>query len=104
MVDGICCKPVEHVFRLGNGGGIVYKELTASSKLTVNEASEQYPDNFILMRMDSLNISDPTGLVLYVGDNGDELFDLQVQAGIPNGLVVDGMNRQQSLGGIFVGS
>ena len=73
------------------------------ARMTVNEASERYPDNFILMQMDSRNISNPAGMVLYVGDDDNELFALQIKNNVPRGLVVEGINKQQSLGGIVIG-
>jgi hypothetical protein len=80
----------------------MYKKIDGSKRMTVNEASERYPDSFVLMQLDSREFSNPTGVVLYVGNDGDELFSLQVSHNIPLGLVVDGINKQQSLGGIVV--
>ena len=54
----------------------MYRKLEPVLRMTANEASERYPDSFIIMQMDSKNLSNDMGTVLYVGDDGDELFSL----------------------------
>jgi len=82
----------------------VYRLIEKSPKMTENEASMEYPDNYILMQMDSRELFDPTGVVLYIGDDGDELFSLQVNTPVPLGIVLEGINisRRLSLGGLVV--
>ena len=63
----------------------------------MHEASEQYPDNYILMQMDDRDIFDPAGIILYTGDSFDELFSLMVNNDVPLGLVVEGINYQRSI-------
>lgn len=83
----------------------MYKKIAPILRITASEASEQYPDNFILMRMDSNNPSDDMGTVLYIGDDGDELFSLVMKLeDRSNCGVVEGLNHQRSLGGIVIGS
>ena len=83
----------------------MYKLIVESPKMTENEACMKYPDNYILMQMDSREMFDPAGIVLYIGDDGDELFSLQVNLPVPLGIVLEGINvsRRLSLGGLVVG-
>ena len=81
----------------------MYKKIEPIPRMTRNEASERYPDNYILIQRDSRDIFDPVGNVLYIGDNYDELFSLMMDSDVPLGLVVEGLNHQRSLGGIVVG-
>jgi len=71
--------------------------------MTRNEASERYPDEFIIMQMDSMNLSDDVGTVLYVGDTERELYGVVKSLALPFSGVVDGLNHRRSLGGIVVG-
>ena len=82
----------------------MYKKVENEPHMTMHEASERYPDSYILMQDDNDGSLNPKGAVLYVGDNFDELFDLQVDLLVPHGLVVEGLNHQRSLGGIVVGA
>ena len=41
----------------------MYKKVEEISRMTRNEASERYPDSFIVMQMDSMNLSDDVGTV-----------------------------------------
>ena len=83
----------------------MYNKIEPALRMTRNEASERYPDSFILMRMDSMSLSNDVGTVLYVGDDGDELFSLAVNFDDPSLCgVVDGLNHRRSLGGIVVGA
>ena len=81
----------------------MYRKVEDTPHMTMHEASERYPDNFILMQMDNRDIYDPAGIVLYLGDNYNELFSLMMKFDVPLGLVVEGLNHQRSLGGIAVG-
>ena len=73
--------------------------------MTRNEAMERYPDSHILMQKDEAFMLNPIGVVLYIGDDHDELFALQVDLPVLHGSVFEGINlqRRYSLGGIVVG-
>ena len=83
----------------------MYKKTESELRMTANEASERYPDSFILMRMDSTNPSDDMGTVLFIGDDGDELFSLVMKLDDPSNCgVTEGLNHLRSLGGVVVGA
>jgi hypothetical protein len=84
----------------------MYKKIEGSPRMTDNEACQKYPDDYILMQMDNRELFDPTGIVLYVGNDDDELFSLQVKLPVPLGVVIEGINisRRLSLGGLVVGT
>ena len=83
----------------------MYKIIEPALRMTSNEASERYPDSYILMRMDSMSPSNDMGTVLYVGDDGDELFSLAVKFDDPTNCgVSEGLNLQRSLGGVVIGA
>ena len=82
----------------------MYKKIEPALRMTANEASERYPDSFIIVQMDSRNLSNDMGSVLYVGDDGDELFSLVMKFDDPSLYrVVEGLSHRRSLGGIVVG-
>ena len=81
----------------------MHKEIKEKPRMTINEAMVLYPDNYILMQMDSRELSNTMGTVLYIGDNHSELFSMHANSKIPLGLVFEGVNLQRSLGGIAVG-
>ena len=83
----------------------MYREIEPVLRMTANEASERYPDEFIMMRMDSMDPSNDMGTVLYIGDDGDELFALVMRLDDPSLCgVTEGLNHQRSLGGVVVGA
>ena len=83
----------------------MYRKIEPTLRMTVNEASEKYPNEHILMQMDSKNLSNDMGTVLYVGDDGDELFSLVMKFNDPSLYrVIEGLNHLRSLGGIVVGA
>ena len=83
----------------------MYKKIEPALRMTANEASVQYPDDFILMRMDSMNPSDDMGSILFIGDDSDELYSLVMKLDDRSNCgVVEGLNHMRSLGGIVVGS
>ena len=83
----------------------MYEKIEGNKRMTANEASELYPDSFIVMRMDNMDISSRIGTVLYIGDNDDELFSLVMKFEDPSLCgVVEGLNHRCSLGGIVVGA
>jgi len=83
----------------------MYRKIENSPRMTMHEASTRYPDDYILMQMEESNMINPAGIVLYVGDDDDELFSLQVKQPVPRGIVFEGDNLQlrYSLGGLVVG-
>jgi hypothetical protein len=81
---------------------VMYNTVENGLRMTMHEASEHYPDSYVLMQRDSVDFYEPAGIILYVGDNFDELFELQVDLPVPLGLVVEGLNHQRSLGGIVI--
>ena len=79
----------------------MYKKIEPALRMTANEASARYPDNYIVIQMDSMDLSDDVGAVLYVGDNQRELYALVVSLNLPYSGVLDGLNFQRNcLGGI----
>ena len=82
----------------------MYSRIEPAERMTRNEAAERFPDSFILMQMESMSPSDRFGTVLFVGDDGDELFALAMRLDNPSLCgVVDGLNHRRSLGGVVVG-
>jgi hypothetical protein len=73
--------------------------------MTANEASERYPDSYIIIRLDSMSLSDHIGTVLYVGDDQDEIFSvLMALEDYSLCGVVEGQTHRRSLGGVVVGA
>jgi hypothetical protein len=82
----------------------MYRKIEPALRMTVNESSVKYPDEHILILMDSKNLSNDMGTVLYTGDDGNELFSLVMKLDDPSLYrVVEGLNHLRSLGGIVVG-
>ena len=81
----------------------MYRKIEPALRMTANEASEYYPDSFIVMQMDSMDLSDDVGSVLYVGNNRRELYTLIMSLNQPYCGVIEGLNHQRSLGGVVVG-
>ena len=82
----------------------MHRKIEPALRMTANEASLKYPDEFILMRMDSMDPSNDMGTVLYIGDDGDELFSLVMKLDDPSLCgVTEGMNHRRSLGGVVIG-
>jgi hypothetical protein len=74
-------------------------------RMTSNEAAALYPDNYILMRMDSKSPSNDMGTVLYIGDDDDTLFAFALKLDDPNLCgVTEGLNHRRSLGGVVIGA
>ena len=82
----------------------MYQPVEGNPRMTRNEAMERYPDDYILMQKDSDgDMRDPMGTVLYIGDDGDELFSVQVKLPVRGGVVCEGINIQRySIGGVVV--
>ena len=81
----------------------MYRKIEPPLRMTRNEASEHYLDSFIVMQMDSMNLSDDIGTVLYIGDNRRELYALITSLNKPFCGIVEGLNHRRSLGGVVVG-
>ena len=81
----------------------MYRKIELAIRMTANEASDRYPDSYIVMQMDSMNLSDEVGTVLYIGDDRSELYDVIISLNQPYCGIVEGLNHQRSLGGIVVG-
>jgi len=86
------------------GGIFMYRKIEPALRMTRNEASSRYPDEFIIMQLDSMDLSDDVGTVLYAGDSRVELYG--VIKGLNRSLigVVEGLNHKRNcLGGVVVG-
>ena len=81
----------------------MYQRVEDGLHMTANEVSERYPDRFVLMRRDNREISNISGIVLYEGDDYNELFSLMVSFSEPLCIVIEGENYRRSLGGVVVG-
>ena len=81
----------------------MYRKIEPPIRMTRNEASERYPDSFIIMQMDSMDLSDDIGTVLYIGDNRRELYAVIASLNQPFCGILEGLNHQRSLGGVAVG-
>jgi len=82
----------------------MYQPVEGNPRMTRNEAMERYPNHYILMQEDNeRDMRDPMGAVLYIGDDGDELFTIQVKLPVRSGAVYEGINIQRySIGGVVV--
>jgi hypothetical protein len=89
---------------MNQGGITMYKKIEPVRRMTSNEASVEYPDSYILMRWDDMNPSNDMGTLLYVGDDGDELFSLAMKFDDPTNCgVTEGLNHQRRcLGGVVI--
>jgi len=82
----------------------MYRKIEPALQMTRNEATERYPNDYILIRWrNNHNPSDDIGTVLYVGDDDGELFSLVTKLNDPSCGVSEGLNLQRSLGGLVVG-
>jgi len=82
----------------------MYTRVEGDLRMSCNEASDRYPDSYILIQRDNRDMFDPAGVVLYVGDDFNELFSLQVNLPVPLGIVVEGATHRRSLGGVVIGT
>ncbi|MCL2225414.1 MAG: hypothetical protein FWB96_10665 [Defluviitaleaceae bacterium] len=81
----------------------MYKKIEPTLRMSRNEASEHYPNSFIVMQMDSMKLSDDVGTVLYVGDNERELYRLIISLNQPYCGVLEGIDLMRNcLGGVVV--
>ena len=81
----------------------MYHKIEPPVRMTRNEASECYPDSFVVMQMNSMDLSDDVGAVLYVGNDRAELYDVIISLNQPFCGIVEGLNHRRSLGGVVVG-
>ena len=79
----------------------MYQRVDDDRRVTDNEASELYPDSYILMSRDSMYGELST--VLYIADNMGELIDLAMAQNNSLCGIVEGLNYRRSLGGVVVG-
>ena len=81
----------------------MYKKINDDQRMTGDEACAKYPNDFILVRMDSMDLN-IEGMIIYVGDDYGELFRLAGTLDDPSlCIVLEGLNHQRSLGGVVVG-
>jgi len=82
----------------------MYQAVEEKPRMTRNQAMERYPSHYILMQKDvESDLRDPNGIILYIGDDGDELFSLQVNLPVNRGIVYEGLNIQRNcIGGVVV--
>jgi hypothetical protein len=81
----------------------MYTKVEGNKRLHENDATAEYPDSYILMRMDNVADFCQTGTVLYYGDDRMELFSLAMGLDDPRSCVVmEGVRLSSSLGGVVV--
>jgi hypothetical protein len=79
----------------------MYREVEGSPRMDQNEASELYPDSYIVMRMDDM--VSQVGQILYVGDTEKEMSTLVMQMDDPSYCgVIEGLNHQRKWGRVVV--
>ena len=79
----------------------MYSKILDSQRMTDVEASELYPDSYIIMSMDDM--FGQVGTVLYVGDDEDEIYSLLMTLQEPFCGVIEGLNhRRNCLGGVVI--
>ena len=81
----------------------MYQRVENYLHMSRDEASRRYPDSYLLMQRDNRDIFEPAGVILFIGDDYDELFSIMIESDIPLGVVVEGANHRRSLGGVVVG-
>ena len=79
----------------------MHQKIVDNLRMTDIEASEHYPDSFIIMCMDGMD--SPMGTVLYVGDNQNEIISLVMEQREPFCGVIEGLNHRRSMGGVVIG-
>ena len=79
----------------------MYQRVDDNDRMTDNEASERYPDSYILIHRGSRNSE--TGTVIYVGDDMGELTSLAYTLDESYYGIVEGLNYRRSLGRVVVG-
>ena len=78
------------------------KVSTINERMTTNEASEKYPDSYIVMQLDSLTSN--IGTILFICDTRSEAFEKLAELdGMDLCGITEGINHLRSLGGIVVG-
>ena len=79
----------------------MYQRVDNSQRMTDIEASEYYPDNYIIVCRDSMHSE--AGTVIYVGDNMGELISLSMKLDEFHCGILEGLNLRRSLGGVVAG-
>ena len=79
----------------------MYQRIDDNPQMTDNEASEYYPDSYILVCRD--NMYSEMGTILFIGDNMGELLSLRLLLNEQYCGIVEGLDLQRSLGGVVVG-
>lgn len=81
----------------------MYRKIEPAIRMTANEASSRYPDEFVIMYMGRPSLTDDVGDVLYVGDNREELYPLLTSLNLNYSGIVTGLNHYRNcLGGVVV--
>ena len=81
------------------GGLTVYRKLEPALRMTNIDASERFPDEYFIIRLDNQKALNQMGTVLYVGNDGEELFGLALRFDDPtNCRVSEGTNLQRAWG------
>ena len=80
----------------------MYQRVESNTRMTDAEASERFPDSYIIMSMDSITSS--TGTVLYIGDNEDEIISLVMTLDEPFCGVIEGLSHRCNLNRIVINS
>jgi|GEM_PF-645639 len=81
------------------------KKIEPTQRMSSNDAAVMYPDNYIIMRIDSIKMTPgKKGDILFISDAEDELYPVMRELD-KNALylVTEGMNHRRSLGGVVVG-
>ena len=84
----------------------MYQVVEGNLRMTANEATERFPDSFLVTRMDSMDVSEDMCTVLYIADNQDEAISLLSKLDDPSLCgVSEGLNIQRrNLGGVVFGA
>ena len=80
------------------------QKLEGNLRMTSIEASERFPDSYIVMCRDNLEEAYSMGTVLFVTDNDREAYSFLMKLDDPRPCgVSEGLNLQRSFGGILIG-
>jgi hypothetical protein len=82
----------------------MHKKIDPPLRMTTNDAMEKFPRDYILMQIDSYDMPDYMGTVLFTGDSMDELYDVKRTLNRENCCVIEGSKLQSSLGRVVVGA
>jgi hypothetical protein len=85
------------------GGIDMYRKVEGNLRMKRSEAFARFPDHYMLVQKENRDLFDPLGTVLYIGDDYYELFALGNTLNLHLGIVYEGNNLQNDLGGIELG-